>query len=172
MIITSVTTRSFALEKGAFFRLLLSIFAKRMWWLPLIALTIVFFNVYKLDDVTLMIITGVLVLTFTVGGTIFNIWRYVNKKENASLYNSKYYMIDGDKISGFAEDGSTAVYLIKNLLRARLTEGHYFLIISRFQQIIIPAGAFKDAEDLQWFVTNVVQKVKSLRSRKKKPATA
>ena len=171
--ITSVTTRPYALEKSAFFKLLLGQVARRGWLILLLVLAVILVNTWNYkDDPQQVIFTSVIVVLLMGGSILYSLWRYVNRKENQAFYLTKHYVIDSEKISGFSEDGSTVSYTIKNLFRARLVQEHYFLYVSRVQQIIIPATAFKDAEDRAWFETHVIDKVKSLRAAAKKKLTA
>jgi hypothetical protein len=162
MHISSITTKTYAIEKQSFFKLLIMQRIRKRWWIPLIAFAISgtglwYWSAGHREE---FYIPLVILLVYVVGMSLLTTWRFVNSKSNRIYYLNRYYVMDYDKVSSFVEDGSTNVIMIGNFIKAETSGEYYLLYLSKVQSIFIPMSVFKTPEDRQWFETHVIGKIK------------
>lgn len=162
MHMTSVTTKTYAIEKQAYFKLLTTLYMKKMWWITLIYFIVLAFALQWLTngDTEVLYMTLIAVLVLSTGITLLSRWRFVNSNKNRAFYLTRHYVMDHDKVRSFVEDGSTSVTMINSYVKAEVMGQYYLLYLSKAHCTFIPASSFKTDEDRQWFETNVIGRIK------------
>jgi len=160
---TSITTKTYVIDKNALFKLLVSHRYIKRWWISAVAfvcVTAVLYFFMNADTTTSVMTLGVVIILGTAS-TLLSIWRFVNGKGARIFYLSRHYVMDTEKISSFLEDGSTNTIMIKNFIKTDELGGYYLLYLTKGQYVFIPRTAFKTPEDQQWFETNIVGRIRT-----------
>jgi YcxB-like protein len=155
-----ITTTAFAPTKTDLFKVLITRYFKKKWWL--FALMIVggsfstFVSHRKDPSASIFILVMGIVLPLAICLTFL---RYLSSKDNKALYLSRHYSMDFDNINVVLEDGSTSSVKIGNFNKWERIAESYLIYITKSQYYIIPMSSFKSSEDLKWFEVNILGKI-------------
>jgi len=153
-----IKTQDIKLTANEFFRLILSIYLKKRWWLVawiwILIIILLFSGHIGLVEITLL----ALILLFQVV-IIAQYWFYAHAKDNRLYLLSRYYEIDTDRIVETMEDGTSSIIKNERFIKVMKTTSYYLLYVARNEYVYLPVGAFESLTDREWFEDAIVGKI-------------
>ena len=154
-----IKTQDIKLTANEFFRLILSIYLKKRWWLVawiwILIIILLFSGHIGLVEITLL----ALILLFQVV-IIAQYWFYAHAKDNRLYLLSRYYEIDTDRIVETMEDGTSSIIKNERFIKVMKTTSYYLLYVARNEYVYLPVGAFESSADREWFEDAIVNKIR------------
>jgi len=154
-----IKTQDIKLTANEFFRLILSIYLKKRWWLVawiwILILTLLLSQHIGLIEILLL----ALILLFQLV-IIVQYWFYAHAKENRIYLLSRFYEINADQVVELLEDGTSSTIRVERFNKVLKTNRYYLLYVARNEYIYIPFDAFGSSGDREWFGNEVVNKIK------------
>jgi len=154
-----IKTEKIKLTSKSFFKVLMTVYLKKRWWLLLWLFVLsVFFAFNKNRDgiENFFMFFGFIYPIIIVGQH----WRYANSQDNNVFFLERDYEIYNNRIVGNLSDGTTSTILIENFVNAINLKDAYLLYFSKIQFIYIPKEAFQSEKDLNWFENQFLSKIK------------
>ena len=154
-----IKTQEIKITANEFFRLILSIYLKKRWWLVVwiwILIVILLFS-GRIDLVEIILLALILLFQVIIVGQY---WLYANSKDNRLYLLARYYEIDSDQVIELMEDGTTSTIRNERFIKVMKTKKYYLLYIARNEYIYLPFSAFKCSTDRDWFEEEFVKKFK------------
>lgn len=131
---------------------------KRKFFLMWIWILILILALSARDEVSTILLSILLLSQILI---VVQFWYFARSKDNKLFLLDRYYEIDGEKLVGILDDGSSSVIMNTHFIKVVQTKHHYLLYISKAQFIYIPVSAFQHKSDREWFNENVVQRIKT-----------
>jgi hypothetical protein len=154
-----IRTHSINLSANEFFRLILSIYLKKRWWLVawiwILIIILLFSGHIGLVEIALLS----LILLFQVI-IIGQYWIYAHSKDNRIYLLARYYEIGSDQVVELMEDGTTSTIRTERFIKVMKTTRYYLLYVARNEYIYLPFIAFESLGDREWFENEIVNKIK------------
>lgn len=153
-----IKTQEIKITANEFFRLILSIYLKKRWWLLawiwILIIILLFGGSIGLVEIILLAI----ILLFQVI-IVAQYWIYAHSKDNRIYLLSRHYTIDTDQVVEMMEDGTTSTIRTERFIRVMKTARYYLLYVARNEYIYLPLSAFASTSDQEWFETEIVNKI-------------
>jgi hypothetical protein len=89
---------------------------------------------------------------------------YAYCKQNAIFFKERYYELDGEFLTGFIDDGSTARVNLSNVINLIRRKEYFLLYISKDQFVYLPFDCFKSEVDVDNFEKNMAQYIDDTRN--------
>ncbi len=138
-----------------YFKLLLSLYWRRKWWLAALWLLFAIICLTVQEKTIWDYIVIALGFGYPVLITI-QYWFYVRSLANRIFFQERWYEIDEDKLVGHFYDGTASpirwVHFVKYLKR----NDRYLLYLSQGQFVDLPFSSFRSEEDREWFETSIL----------------
>jgi len=154
-----IKTQNITITANEFFRLILSIYLKKRWWLVawiwILIIIILLSGHVGFLEITLL----ALILLFQVI-IVGQYWLYANSKDNRIYLLSRYYEIDPDQVVEVMEDGTTSTIRTERFIKMMRTKKYYLLYVARNEYIYLPFSAFESLTDREWFEEKFIKKFK------------
>jgi hypothetical protein len=153
-----IRTQNIKITANEFFRLILSIYLKKRWWLVawiwILIIILLFSRHIGFIEITLL----ALILLFQVI-IIGQYWFYAHSKDNRIYLLARYYEIDIAQIVEMMEDGTTSTVRTERFIKVMKTNRYYLLYVARNEYIYLPLSAFESLADREWFEDEIVNKI-------------
>jgi len=153
-----IKTQEIKITANEFFRLILSIYLKKRWWLIawvwILIVTLLLSKHIGLVEIILL----ALILIFQVV-IIGQYWFYAHSKDNRLYLSSRYYEINADHVVERMEDGTSSTIKTERFIKVLKTSGYYLLYVARNEYIYLPVSAFASISDREWFEAEILNKV-------------
>jgi len=154
-----IKTQNIKITANEFFRLILSIYVKKRWWLVawiwILIIILLFSGHIGFVEITLF----ALILLFQVI-IVGQYWFYAHSKDNRIYLFARYYEIDRAQIVEVMEDGTTSTIRTERFIKVMKTNRYYLLYVARNEYIYLPFSAFESLADQKWFENEIVNKIK------------
>jgi len=154
-----IKTQEIKLTANEFFRLILSIYLKKRWWLVawiwILVVILLFCRQIGLVEIVLL----ALVLFFQAV-IIGQYWFYAHSKENRLYLLARYYEINADQVIELMEDGTSSTIKTERFIKVLKTSSYYLLYVARNEYIYLPVSAFESLSDREWFENEIVNRIK------------
>jgi hypothetical protein len=154
-----IKTKEIKITANEFFRLILSIYLKKRWWLVAWIWILIVILLLSRQIGLVEIILLALILLFQVV-IIGQYWFYAHSKDNRIYLLSRYYEIDTDRIVETMEDGTSSTIKTERFINVLKTSGYYLLYVARNEYIYLPVGAFQSLADREWFENVILNKIR------------
>lgn len=153
-----ITTKTIKPDKKQLFKILLTIKYRVFFWLWLFLIFVFlgdyFFNTKDNGTSTFLFF----VILFSTIITI-RLWKFINSDKNKMHFIERYYEIDTDKISSFHIDGTSYTTPINNYKEVKRIKKGYLITFVDSRIWFLPFYAFNNYEDLNYFETEVADKI-------------
>lgn len=154
-----IKTQNIKITANEFFRLILSIYLKKRWWLVawiwILIIILLFSGHIGLIEITLL--TLILLFQAIIVGQY---WFYAHSKDNRLYLLARYYEIGSDQVVELMEDGTTSTIRNERFIKVMKTTRYYLLYVARNEYIYLPVSAFESLADQEWFEKEIVNKIK------------
>jgi lipid-A-disaccharide synthase-like uncharacterized protein len=153
-----IVTNKYQLTSKNFFRIILTTYLRKTWWvlgiLGLIILLIVFHRERDSTEIFMIyIITGILI------GRMSKLWTYAYSKDNKIFLLEKHFEIYEDKIVETLNDGTNSLIKIGHFVKVFQTKRFYLLYFAKERYITISKDSFKNKKDKNWFEKEIFMKI-------------
>jgi len=153
-----IKTQEIKLTANEFFRLILSIYLKKRWWLLAwiwILIIILLFS-GRIGPVEIILLAIILLFQVII---VAQYWIYAHSKDNRIYLLSRHYEMDTDQVVELMEDGTTSTIRTERFIRVMKTPRYYLLYVARNEYIYLPLDAFASLADQEWFENEIVNKI-------------
>jgi hypothetical protein len=153
-----ITTKKFKLTANEYFKILLTVYLKKKWWLMLFLIFMALINIvgnYKSGE--FFIWFGII---YPVA-VAFQLWRYANSKDNREISVERYYEISNSEIIGYRADGSESKVMINSFIKAVSLKNYYLLYVSKGQFVCISANAFNSDNERTRFIREIIGRIQN-----------
>lgn len=154
-----IKTQNIKITANEFFRLILSIYLKKRWWLVawiwILIIILLFSGHIGLIEITLL--TLILLFQAIIVGQY---WFYAHSKDNRLYLLARYYEIGLDQVVELMEDGTTSTIRNERFIKVMKTTRYYLLYVARNEYIYLPFSAFESLSDREWLEEEIVNKIK------------
>lgn len=154
-----IKTQEIKITANEFFRLILSIYLKKRWWLLAwiwILIIILLFG-GSIGPVEIVLLAIILLFQVII---VAQYWIYAHSKDNGIYLLSRHYTIDTDQVVEMMEDGTTSTIRNERFIRVMKTARYYLLYVARNEYVYLPLSAFASLADQEWFENEIVNKIK------------
>lgn len=154
-----IRTHNINLTANDFFRLILSIYLKKRWWLVAwiwILIVILLFS-GRIGFVEITLLALILLFQIIIVGQY---WFYAHSKDNRLYLLARYYEIDTAQIIEVMEDGTTSTIKTERFIKVMKTRKYYLLYVARNEYIYLPFSAFESLADKEWLEEEIVSKIR------------
>lgn len=150
-----IATEKIVLTNKDLFNILVKNYLRKRWWMfAWIWVMIVLLLLRENNDsISYFIVVALILLQFLL---IYQYWGYANSNEN----NERYFEIQPDKIVGITADGASTIIETSQFRSVVQTSKYFLLYTSKTEFIYLPINCFKTNEDLKWFESEIVEKIK------------
>jgi len=155
-----ITTNKIKLSNSTLFKILLTNSLKKYFWLIILLWIISIRNIFK-DHLNPFDIYVIVVAFLFPIYYVIHFWRFSFSKENKIFFLERYYTIDEEEFVGYLNDGNHNSIKNNYFIKFLENKNSYLLYISKSQFIYIPKGSFKSMEDQNWFLENIILKIKN-----------
>jgi len=154
-----ITTEKRQLTSIEYFKLIMTIYIKKRWWLYIWiwAMGLFFLCLEKRGSFENFFLYFSIVFPLLF---LFQNWRYAHSKDNKIFLLERYYQIDNEKIVGYLSDGSESLMKLENFNRIAQTKKYYILYLSKNQFIYFDKDSFKSEHDKIWFENEILMNIK------------
>lgn len=153
-----IQTQEIKLTGNEFFRLILSIYLKKRWWLLawiwILIIILLLSGHIGFVEITLL----ALILLFQVI-LVAQYWIYAHSKDNRIYLMARYYEMDSDRVIERMEDGTSSVLKTDRFIKVMKTSRYYLLFVAKDEYIYLPFIAFKSLADREWFENEIANKI-------------
>jgi len=154
-----IKTQNIKITANEFFRLILSIYVKKRWWLVawiwILIIILLFSGHIGFVEITLL----ALIVLFQVI-IIGQYWFYAHSKDNRIYLSSRHYEIDTNHVIELMEDGTSSTIKTERFVKVMKTNRYYLLYVARNEYIYLPINAFESLDDIDWFEKEIVSQIK------------
>jgi hypothetical protein len=154
-----IKTQEIKITANEFFRLILSIYLKKRWWLVvwiwILVVALLLSGSIGLIEISLL----AFILLFQVI-IVGQYWFYAHSKDNRIYLMARHYEISTDEVVEWMEDGTSSTIKTGRFIKALKTSSYYLLYVAKNEYIYLPINAFQCLADLEWFENEVVKKIK------------
>lgn len=153
-----IKTQNIKISANEFFRLLLSIYLKKRWWLLawIWMLIIIILLVGSIGLVEIILLTFILLFQLVI---VAQYWVYAHSKDNRIYLLARYYEINSDQIIELMEDGTSSTIRTERFIKVMKTPWYYLLFVAKNEYIYLPVTAFESLADQEWFEAEFVNKI-------------
>lgn len=153
-----IQTQEIKITGNEFFRLILSIYLKKRWWLLawIWILIIILLLSGHIGFVEIMLLA--LILLFQVI-LVAQYWIYAHSKDNRIYLIARHYEMDSDRIIEMMEDGTSSILKTDRFIKVMKTTRYYLLFVAKDEYIYLPFIAFKSLADREWFENEIANKI-------------
>jgi len=154
-----IKTQEIKITANEFFRLILSIYLKKRWWLLawIWILILILLLSRHIGFIEIILLTLILIFQVIIVGQY---WFYAHSKDNRIYLLGRYYEINSDQVVEWMEDGTSSTIKTERFIKVMKTTSYYLLYVARNEYIYLPVGAFQSLADLEWFEDVIVTKIK------------
>ena len=154
-----ITTKKIKLTSKEYFRILITRYVKRRWWLFawILGLAIIMWLMGDFGEFEYFF-TGMAVVYPIL--LVWQLWRYANSKDNKLFLLERYYEIEKEKINGIIDDDTSSPIKIEHFIKFDFIRNTYLLFIAKNQFIYIPVDSFQSENDLNWFTKEILTQIK------------
>lgn len=154
-----IKTQEIKITANEFFRLILSIYLKKRWWLVawIWFLIVILLLTRQIGLVEIILLTLILIFQVVIIGQY---WLYAHSKDNRIYLLSRYYEIDPDQVIEMMEDGTSSTIKTERFIKVLKTSTYYLLYVARNEYIYLPVCAFKSLSDREWFENEILNRIK------------
>lgn len=153
-----ITTDEFDLTKNEYLSVILKMLVKKKWWKFLICWALAICLTFEADKSGLVLFCLFFLYLFPFM-MVFEYWRFANAKDNRKVFGERYYEISTEQINAYLANGSNSTIKFEQFVKTFELKDYYFLYISKSQSLYFPKRIFKSVEELNWFKTNIFDKV-------------
>ena len=154
-----IKTQDIKLTANEFFRLILSIYLKKRWWLVawiwILIVILLLGGSVGLIEISLL----AFILLFQVI-IVWQYWFYAHSKDNRIYLMARHYDIDSDQVVELMEDGTSSTIKTERFIKVMKTPRYYLLYVARNEYIYLPVCSFQSLADREWFENEIVNKVR------------
>lgn len=154
-----IKTRDIKITANEFFRLILSIYLKKRWWLVawvwILIITILLSG--RIGLVEIFLLAFIFLFQFII---VAQYWIYAHSKDNRLYLLPRYYEIDSDLIVEMMADGTSSTIKIERFIKVMKTTKYYLLFVAKNEYVYLPVEAFESQADREWFELEIVEKIK------------
>lgn len=154
----TIITNKVQLTAKELFKIYLSRYIKRRWWVyAVILLAIIFLSIDGFEDSF-----EVFVVVFGIVYPILlciQLWRYVKSKKNKIIFLERHFEIDDNKICGIIDKDTYSPIKLEHFIKVERVRDAYLLFISKNQFIYIPFDAFQNASDKDIFENEIITRI-------------
>lgn len=154
-----IQTQEIKLTGNEFFRLILSIYLKKRWWLLawiwILIIILLLSGHIGLVEITLL----AFILLFQVI-LVAQYWIYAHSKDNRIYLMARHYEMDSDRIIEMMEDGTSSTIKTERFIKVMKTTKYYLLFVAKDEYIYLPFIAFKSLADQEWFENEITNKIR------------
>jgi hypothetical protein len=154
-----IKTQQIIITANEFFRLILSIYLKKRWWLVAwiwILIIILLFS-GQIGFVEIALLALIVLFQIIIIGQY---WFYAHSKDNSLYLLARYYEIDSDQIIEILEDGTSSTIKTERFIKVMKTNRYYLLYVARNEYIYLPVSAFESLADQKWFEEEIVKLIR------------
>ncbi|MBV5348486.1 hypothetical protein JZU61_02295 [bacterium] len=154
-----IKTQEIKITANEFFRLILSIYLKKRWWLVawIWILIVILLLGGSIGLIEIFLLAFILLFQVIIVGQY---WFYAHSKDNRIYLMARHYEIDSGQVVELMEDGTSSTIKTKRFIKMMKTPRYYLLYVARNEYIYLPVCAFHSLADLEWFENEVVNKIK------------
>ena len=154
-----IKTKKFSLTNHDYFKIIITIYFKRRWWIISLMLFIGLLFLLKKDKDSLEYFLIFLGFIYPIL-ILIQFWRFAISKENKIFLAERFFEISKDSLTGKLNDGSEDVIKKENFIRTLELKKYYLLYISKSQFIFIPKEVFMDQKDKDWFIREYIKQIR------------
>jgi len=154
-----IKTQEIKITANEFFRLILSIYLKKRWWLLawIWILVIILLLGGSIGMIEIFLLAFILLFQVIIVGQY---WFYAHSKDNRIYLMARHYEIDTDQVVEMMEDGTSSTIRTERFIKMMKTPRYYLLYVARNEYIYLPVKAFQSLADLEWFESEIVKKIR------------
>jgi hypothetical protein len=154
-----IKTQNIKLTANDFFRLILSIYLKRRWWLVawIWILVVTLLLSRNIDLIEISLLAFILFFQVVIVGQY---WFYAHSKDNRIYLLARCYEIEPAQIIEVMEGGTTSTIRTERFIKVMKTPRYYLLYFARNEYIYLPVSAFESLADIDWFEKEIVSQIK------------
>jgi len=154
-----IKTQHIKITENEFFRIILSIYLKKRWWLLtwVWILVIVLLSRGHIGLVEILLLALILLFQIII---VAQYWIYAHSKDNRIYLMARYYEIDSDQVVEKMEDGTFSTIKTERFIKVMTPGNYYLLFMAKNEYIYLPVSAFENLADQEWFESEVVKKIK------------
>jgi len=154
-----IKTQEIKITANEFFRLILSIYLKKRWWLLawIWILVIILLLGGSIGLIEIFLLAFILLFQVIIVGQY---WFYAHSKDNRIYLMARHYEIDTDQVVEMMEDGTSSTIRTERFIKMMKTPRYYLLYVARNEYIYLPVKAFQSLADLEWFESEIVKKIR------------
>lgn len=155
-----IKTQDIKLTANEFFRLILSIYLKKKWWLLVWVwiLIIILLLGGSIGLIEIFLLAFILLFQIIIVGQY---WFYAHSKDNRIYLMARYYEINADQVVEMMADGTSSTIKTERFIKLAKTNSYYLLYVARNEYIYLPVGAFQSLADREWFENEIVNRIKN-----------
>ena len=154
-----IKTQDIKLTANEFFRLILSIYLKKRWWLLAWIWILIVILLFSGSIGLIEIILLAFILLFQII-LVAQYWIYAHSKDNRIYLLARHYEIDSDQVIELMEDGTTSTIRTGRFIKVIKTTRYYLLYVARNEYIYLPFIAFESLADQEWFENEIRNKIR------------
>jgi len=154
-----IKTQEIKITANKFFRLILSIYLKKRWWLLawIWILVIILLLGGSIGLIEIFLLAFILLFQVIIVGQY---WFYAHSKDNRIYLMARHYEIDTDQVVEMMEDGTSSTIRTERFIKMMKTPRYYLLYVARNEYIYLPVCAFQSLADREWFENEIISKIK------------
>jgi hypothetical protein len=154
-----IKTDKFSLTNLDYFKILITTYLKKRWWMISLMLLFGLFFIFKQNKDSFEYFLLFFAFFYPII-LLIQYWRYANSKENKLFLIERFFEISEDSITGILTDGSKSIVKLDNIIKVTTLKKYYLLYISKSQFIYIPKNSFMNQQDQEWFTNEIIKKLK------------
>jgi hypothetical protein len=154
-----IKTQEIKITANEFFRLILSIYLTKRWWLVAwiwILIIVILFN-GQIGLIEIALLSFILIFQVII---VAQYWIYAHSKDNRIYLSSRHYEIDANQVVERMEDGTSSTIKNERFIKVVKTKKYYLLYVARNEYIYLPFRAFESPSDLEWFENEIASKIR------------
>ena len=153
-----IKTQEIKITANEFFRLILSIYLKKRWWLLawIWILVIILLLGGSIGLIEIFLLAFILLFQVIIVGQY---WFYAHSKDNRIYLMARHYEIDTDQVVEMMEDGTSSTIRTERFIKMMKTPRYYLLYVARNEYIYLPVCAFQSLADREWIENEIINKI-------------
>ena len=154
-----IKTQEIKITANEFFRLILSIYLKKRWWLLawIWILVIILLLGGSIGLIEIFLLAFILLFQVIIVGQY---WFYAHSRDNRIYLMARHYEIDTDQVVEMMEDGTSSTIKTERFIKVMKTQMYFLLYVARNEYIYLPVCAFQSLADREWFENEIISKIK------------
>jgi len=153
-----IRTQNIKLTANEFFRLILSIYLKKRWWLLawIWILVIILLLGGSIGLIEIFLLAFILLFQIIIVGQY---WFYAHSKDNRIYLMARHYEIDSDQVVELMEDGTSSTIKTERFIKVMKTPKYYLLYVARNEYVYLPVSAFQSLTDREWVEDEIINRI-------------